>query len=220
MKNDQGFFIGAKGSHNGQSHNHNDVGTFSLFIDNIPFMIDVGVGTYTRQTFSNERYNIWTMQSDYHNVPHINGFSQSAGRTFAARNTSFDEHNQILSTDISLAYPQEAQIEKWIRSYDLEDDGVLISDTYKLKCVLGPHQINFLTWSKPKLTIPGLIHLERDNSAIEMTYDPKSFTASVESLDLNDPRLSKIWGAQVHRLTLSAQSPKKEGSYSYSIKRR
>ena len=96
----------------------------------------------------------------------------------------------------------------------------MISDAYVLKSVLGPHQINFLTWSKPKLKMPGHVYLERDNSAIEMTYDPRSFTASVESIDIDDPRLSKIWGAQVHRLTLSAQSPKKEGNYAYVIKRR
>src|SRR5690606_13653819 len=65
MQTDGGLFFAAKGGHNKESHNHNDVGTFSLYVDAIPFFIDVGVGTYTRQTFSSERYTIWTMQSGY-----------------------------------------------------------------------------------------------------------------------------------------------------------
>ena len=50
MHNKQLFFA-AKGGHNNESHNHNDVGTFSLYYNNTPFIIDAGVGTYTRQTF-------------------------------------------------------------------------------------------------------------------------------------------------------------------------
>lgn len=45
-----------------------------------PILIDAGVGTYTRQTFSNERYSIWTMQSNYHNLPMINGVPEKYGK--------------------------------------------------------------------------------------------------------------------------------------------
>jgi hypothetical protein len=48
MRNQQGFFFAGIGGHNAESHNHNDVGSFSLFLDNTPMLIDVGVGTYTR----------------------------------------------------------------------------------------------------------------------------------------------------------------------------
>ncbi|MDR0418853.1 MAG: heparinase II/III-family protein, partial [Prevotellaceae bacterium] len=65
MKNDNGFFLATKGGYNNESHNHNDVGTFSLYLNTTPIFIDAGVGTYTRQTFSSERYTIWTMQSNY-----------------------------------------------------------------------------------------------------------------------------------------------------------
>ncbi|MDE6825395.1 MAG: heparinase II/III-family protein [Paramuribaculum sp.] len=69
----EGLFFASKGGYNDESHNHNDAGTFSLWADNFPILIDAGVGTYTRQTFSSERYNIWTMQSGWHNLPVING---------------------------------------------------------------------------------------------------------------------------------------------------
>ena len=69
----EGLFLATKGGHNGESHNHNDVGTCSVWFNQTPILIDAGVGTYTRQTFSGERYSIWTMQSNYHNLPMING---------------------------------------------------------------------------------------------------------------------------------------------------
>ena len=37
-------------------------------------------GTYTKQTFGKDRYTIWTMQSNYHNLPMINGVPQKFGQ--------------------------------------------------------------------------------------------------------------------------------------------
>ena len=79
MTNKNGFFVATKGGYNNESHNHNDAGTFLLEYDDF---IDAGVGTYTRQTFSSERYSIWTMQSNYHNLPMVNGVPQQFGSEF------------------------------------------------------------------------------------------------------------------------------------------
>jgi hypothetical protein len=57
----QGLYLAAQGGHNGQSHNHNDVGNFMVYADGMPAIIDVGVETYTSKTFSPQRYDIWTM---------------------------------------------------------------------------------------------------------------------------------------------------------------
>lgn len=60
-----GFFVAAKGGHNNESHNHNDVGNFIVYLDGLPVLIDAGVEAYTAKTFSSSRYEIWTMQSNY-----------------------------------------------------------------------------------------------------------------------------------------------------------
>ena len=85
MTNKNGFFVATKGGYNNESHNHNDAGTFSLYLNTTPIFIDAGVGTYTRQTFSSERYSIWTMQSNYHNLPMVNGVPQQFGSEFRLR---------------------------------------------------------------------------------------------------------------------------------------
>jgi len=73
------LYLAAKGGHNRESHNHNDVGNFIVYMNSHPFIIDVGVETYSRKTFSSRRYEIWTMQSAYHNLPTINSCQQQAG---------------------------------------------------------------------------------------------------------------------------------------------
>ncbi|MEZ5404118.1 MAG: heparinase II/III family protein [Bryobacteraceae bacterium] len=62
----EGFYMAAQGGHNAESHNHNDVGNFVVFLDGKPVFVDAGVETYSARTFSAERYSIWTMQSAWH----------------------------------------------------------------------------------------------------------------------------------------------------------
>ena len=80
----EGLFLAAKGGHNAESHNHNDVGSFIVYADGHPLFIDPGVGTYRKETFNSDRYKIWSMQSGYHNLPQINGVDQMQGKQFAA----------------------------------------------------------------------------------------------------------------------------------------
>ncbi|NLC47252.1 MAG: heparinase, partial [Firmicutes bacterium] len=54
----KGLYLAAKGGHNEESHNHNDVGQFLVYLDGNPVLIDPGVGEYTAQTFSHRRYEI------------------------------------------------------------------------------------------------------------------------------------------------------------------
>ncbi len=84
-----GFYFAALGGHNAESHNHNDVGNFVVYLNGNPVLIDVGVENYTAKTFSSQRYEIWTMQSAFHNLPTINGVMQAAGRQYEARDAAF-----------------------------------------------------------------------------------------------------------------------------------
>ncbi len=87
---DDRFVVAVHAGDNGDSHNHNDVGSVIVYKDGRPLLIDVGVETYTAKTFSPERYDIWTMQSAFHNLPTFAGIGQSAGEAFAARDVAVD----------------------------------------------------------------------------------------------------------------------------------
>ncbi len=90
QRSTDGFYFAALGGHNAESHNHNDVGNFVVYRNGNPVLIDVGVETYTAKTFSAQRYEIWTMQSAFHNLPTINGVMQAAGRQYEARDVTFE----------------------------------------------------------------------------------------------------------------------------------
>lgn len=220
MTNKTGFFFAAKGGYNNESHNHNDAGSFSLYLNTTPIFIDAGVGTYTRQTFSNERYSIWTMQSNYHNLPMINGVPQSFGSSYKATNVSFDPKRMTFAADISTAYPAEACVNSWVRSYILsKNKGELkIRDVFSLKERKGTNQVNFLTWGKVDVSSEGVVRIEVNGEKVDLLYDKKTFTPSVETIPLKDPRLSNVWGKEIYRLSLNAVETALAGTYVFTIK--
>jgi hypothetical protein len=218
MTNQSGFFFAAKGGYNNESHNHNDVGTFSLYLNTIPVIIDAGVGTYTRQTFSNERYSIWTMQSNYHNLPVINGFPQQFGSEYKATDVIFNPKKSVFSVNIAKAYPKEAGVDKWIRSYTLQNNQLKINDSFKLSEAKQTNQINFLTWGKVDVSNPGKITVEVKGEKIELLYDKNTFEPAIETIRLDDPRLSNVWGTEIYRISLNTKNVSQSGNYNYSIK--
>ncbi len=211
------LFFASKGGFNNESHNHNDVGTFSLWADNFPIIIDAGVGTYTRQTFNNkERYKIWTMQSGWHNLPVINGYEQPYGKQYKSKNVKAGKNSFEL--DLSDAYPKQAGINSWTRRYDVTGRDVKIRDSFDLKDVQAPNVINFLSWGDIDISKPGVVSIDVNGHKAVMNYDAKRFNAIVEDKELTDPRLSNVWGKKISRISLTDKAPSKKGSYTITIK--
>ncbi len=206
LRNQTGFFLAAKGGYNAESHNHNDMGSFILYVNSTPLIIDAGVGAYTRKTFSNERYTIWTMQSDYHNLPLINGVSQAPGAEFRSRNVQFDPRKLTFSLDLAGAYPKEAALKSWHRSYQLGlRGGLIITDRFSLTRAMKPNVLNFLTASLPDIHQPGVVTLQKDSVKLKIAYNPAQFEPLVETIPLADKNLINVWGTQIYRLSLKAR---------------
>lgn len=214
MRSSSGFFLAAKGGYNAESHNHNDMGSFALYLDETPMIIDAGVGTYTRQTFSSERYTIWTMQSNYHNLPMINCVAQVPGAEFRSRNVKFDPEKLIFSLDLAGAYPADASVEKWQRTYQLQSKGgMVLQEEFKLTKAIKPNQLNFLSWGKPDVSVSGIVSFEKEGVKLKLSYDAAQFEPSVEIVSLTDKRLADVWGNQVYRLSLNAKKLQLSGKY-------
>ena len=208
----EGLYLAAKGGHNAESHNHNDVGNFIVYVDGRPLIVDAGVGTYTRKTFSDKRYEIWTMQSAYHNLPTINGVMQKEGRTFAARDVRYKEKNSYaeLSMDIAGAYPESAGVISWKRAVRLvRGKEVRLVESYRLAKRDGELMISLITPCKVDLDKKGLITLteksgNREGFTLKLNYPADKLTAKVEKIDLEDKRLQASWGESLARITLRA----------------
>ena len=217
LKNNNGFFFAAKGGFNDESHNHNDVGSFALYVNEVPVFIDAGVGTYTRQTFSSERYTIWTMQSNYHNLPMINKEPQLFGAQYRSANTAFDEARRSFSLDISRAYGEKASVKSWIRTYTLTDNTLQIVDKAMLTAWKDTSIINFMTWAAPQIVTPGKIKLTKEGVTVFMQYDAASLSPAVEAIPQTDPRLSSVWGQEIYRLQFRVNKFKKDNRFVFTI---
>lgn len=217
LSSKEGLCFAGKGGFNNESHNHNDVGTFNLYLDETPVMIDAGVGTYTRQTFSGERYKIWTMQSNFHNLPMINGVPQSFGSQYKSANATAKKN--FFSVDIAKAYPENAQVEKWIRSYQLKGDKLFINDAFTLKETVAPNQVNFMSWGDIQKISDGKISISVKGVKAILSYNASVFDYNIETITLDDTRLSNVWGKQIYRLTFKAKNMVKKGNYTFTIQK-
>ena len=213
-----GLFLAAKGGHNNESHNHNDIGTFILYADSEPLLLDAGVGTYTRQTFSSQRYDIWSMQSDYHNLPKITGVSQHQGARYRAADVEADSRRRTFALDIAGAYPAEAGIRRWRRGYRLRENGVTVTDDFELAAPTTPNELHFMCRGSANIATPGRVRLATPTGKeAVLRYDAASFEPSIETIPLPDPRLSKVWGDELLRLKLRARKTEAKGRYEITI---
>ncbi|GAA4698947.1 Heparinase II/III-like protein [Promicromonospora umidemergens] len=81
----RGLAVSVKGGHNGENHNHVDVGSVIVALDGVPVVVDAGKPTYRAGTFGPDRYASWVVRGDWHNVPRVRGVEQAPGEQFAAR---------------------------------------------------------------------------------------------------------------------------------------
>lgn len=201
-----GFYFTAKGGHNGEQHNHNDVGSFMLYFNGNPVLLDVGVGTYTKETFGKGRWDIWTMQSNYHNVPSINGLGQKNGSAFRSNGSKFSSvnGNVSFSTDIAKAYTADSKVTSWVRGYTLErGTKFTINDRYQLAANTGGNKLHFMTVLPAKISKPGVLRLSGEGIELDMTYNPDLLSATIETIKLDDPRLINNLGNTVNRLVFA-----------------
>ena len=211
-----GFYLAAKGGHNDESHNHNDVGNFIAYHNGKPVLIDAGVETYTSKTFSSKRYEIWTMQSQYHNLPVINGVQQKEGRAFHAENVDYRKSDSKagFSLELSKCYPDNAMINSWKRNIELErGKKIILSESYTLKEWKAPTSLNLMTPLAVDCSINGKIILTGENAKFEIFYNGNKFSAGSENIPINDDRMSPVWGNKISRITLTIKDKKLKDNY-------
>ena len=208
-----GLYVAAKGGHNFESHNHNDIGNFIVYANGRPVLIDVGSGVYNATTFGEHRYTNWNVQSAFHNVPTINGIMQKDGREYTARNVKYSStaRQASLTLDIAGAYPEEAAVQSWVRTVTLNrGQSVEIRDEYRLEEIRGPLTLNLMTSLMPDVHEPGRITLAPADGAgasATIDFDQERFDVTFEPILLDDARMQRGWGDRLTRIVLTAKQP-------------
>ena len=205
-----GVTLVCKGGANFGSHNHNDCGSFILFADGGPLVVDAGNMLYTRKTFSDDRYSLWNIRSMYHNVPMVGAFEQAAGREYRARDVACEPDG--LRLDIAGAYPAEAGVKTLRRVFALDGSGALtLTDTVELEAE-QPVTWVFLLRHRPKQQGNGIASGE-----VRVAPD-RPMGVDIEEIPVADPRMAKSFPGSLWRAAFTAGAAR-EHSITFVIER-
>jgi len=197
-----------------------------VYVDGAPVLVDVGRPTYTSQTFSSKRYEIWAMQSAFHNLPTVNGRMQKDGRAFAAKHVVYQarDDSAALMMDIAPAYPAEAGIKEWVRTAQLERGRqIVLSDAFALKALSRDLSMNLMTPCEVSETAPGTLKLAcgriggKKDLIVFARFNPAVQQAAVERIDLDDRSLTSSWGDHLNRIVLTPREAVQQGTWTVTI---
>lgn len=221
----RGLYLAAKGGHNDESHNHNDIGHYVVYADGKPYLIDIGVESYTAKTFSPERYEIWTMQSAYHSLPVVNGFGQKEGHAYRASEVTYERTDTMarFALDLADAYPAEAGVKAWRRSFVFERaEGQKAAITLREQCVLAEPsrsvRLHMISCRRPEAAREGRIRLrDEDGDAIAIAYHPGQWDVAFERIEVVDEQLKRVWGDELYRIAFIAVDEVDRGDWTFRI---
>ena len=198
---DEKFCLAVKAGDNNDSHNHNDAGSFTIYKNGHPLFIDVGVESYTRKTFSPQRYEIWTMQSQYHNLPAFGGVMEKAGEEFCASDVEYEfgEKRAWIGMELARAYGDE-RVKSYVREVCLEK-GKNISITDRYEGELEPVVLSLMTYERPEIA-----GMEKSMDTLVMNIGDLGICrisgaakAETEEIPITDPRLMATWKHNICR---------------------
>jgi hypothetical protein len=164
----------AKAGHNGEEHNHCDVGSFVIHFDGENYITDPGKGLYTKEYFDPKtRYNTDWPKSLLHSVPIIEDQLQGVGSQYAGTisNVEVQDNAKTIGIDMTRAYPVSKlkSCQRLIRAHEEGDAYVIeISDTIDADPHLGAME-GFLTYLPYRQDAPNRVTLLGEHATMEMT---------------------------------------------------
>lgn len=213
---DKIFGFAAKAGHNGEPHNHNDLGHFLLAGGGEWFLCDLGSGEYTREYFGEGRYELDCNGSQGHSVPVIDGCVQSAGeeRKAGLLAWAMDEGACRFVLDLSEAYKcrkLEAFKRTWVWE-KAEPPRLSLRDEFRFAELPGSLTERFITLVRPEFAGPGCLHLSRGSLLLEVHYDHVQLHAEITERSFRDHfGRDAVW----HTLDFQVCQPEQEMNFDF-----
>ena len=189
------YALGAKAGNNADSHNHNDVGSVTLYKNGAPLLIDVGVETYSKKTFSPQRYEIWTMQSSWHNLPEFEPesaqYQQQPGLEFAARDVAVSDALDAITMDIAPAYGAVPGLGFYRRRVQLSANGLTLQEETDFSRTVA---LTLMSVEKPAVE-RGTVQF----GTLAAAHIKGFARIATEAVPITDPRLRQAWPDTLYR---------------------
>ena len=181
-----------KGGNNQELHNHNDVGTYSIACGSpLPVVGDLGGTVYTRETFTNRRYENKLLCSYGHPVPFIDSTPQSPGQGTQSKLLKFTQKDSQAEVvfDIRKAYRKLKGVKKLERRfcYDFSNLGKVVIEDRAVFSAPYSFETALPTFGKITLLPNGKLRAEYRKSRIDIAVDTSGipWTLKHETLLVN-----------------------------------
>ena len=218
-----GLYLACVASDNGKSHSHNDTGSFWVYFQGLPVLIDLGGETYQKKSFDSHRYEIPSTQSAFHNLPTIGDVQQGVGPMFRATDLAYESNDRSaqLGMELAHAYPAESKLKSWRRTVKLDRiaNQIEIGDNYFLSEPVSEITLNLMTGCKVTERKKGELTLTsvQGTPPTLISFDPALLTVSVETVPLHNEELNRNWGAEVYRIQLKTSGSRTSGKLKVTV---
>jgi hypothetical protein len=181
--------IAIKAGHNGENHNHNDVGSFIVNIGGENFITDPGLGLYNKDYFSEKRYNNIFANSYGHSVPQINNNLQSTGESFFGKLVvvNSDDETKKVTVEFGKAYNiTDLNIAKRSLVLPIKDNldaDLIIEDEFEFLNNSLTIEEAFVTWLDVELKDKTVVIHGQHHDLILTVSEPNNSSFQIEILE-------------------------------------
>ncbi len=227
----EGFFLAAKGGHNDESHNHNDVGNYILYHNGQPVIIDTGMMIYSAKTFNPDtRYSIWINQSQFHNLPVINGKQQAAGAEYRGTDAIYERGDDTESFSLNLehAYPEDGPPFTYRRNITFfrKLGEAAVEDVFSFTNDGNTVTSHLMTHVPPSIRDRKIVFSYVENGpSVELDLTVKNSLGDtggfrVEEIPIEDPHIRNAFGDLLYRISLDTRFDRGEGRIRFRFTRK
>lgn len=194
----------AKGGHNDEPHNHNDLGSFVYHVGGETLLEDLGAGEYTKAYFGAGRYELICNGSHGHSVPIINGNVQQTGRERSAPVLYVERSAELdrFGVELSAAYDEPALLGlERVWEWDKRTLTLILRDRYRLRESGAVIVERLMSGFAPQLQADGSILLCGEQQGLRISCRTNAqLQATVERFSFIDHQLCE---RQVYALDLT-----------------
>lgn len=227
---DAGIYIGRKDSdensklamackagHNNEHHNHNDVGTYIVAVDDHAVLCDPGGEVYTSRTFSKDRYKSKVLNSYGHPVPFLAGTMQKKGKEWQGKilKKSFTKDKDTVLFDLKGAYDL-ASLKKLEREfvYSRKGKGSLsVTDTVEFAKPQS-YETALITFGNFIKNEDGTLFVYNQDKAVNVSFDSGKESCEIRGEILDEDVHAKT---QPTRIGFKLKKPVKSAKFAMTI---